>query len=119
MKVVWTEPAVLRLEDIRSYLRDQAGEEVADQVLEAIVARGESLAQFPERGRRLPERPRAALRELVEAGRYRLVYRTRAEQVEILTVFERHRLLPVGDLVDDERANLERAAHADPEDADD
>ncbi len=62
-----------------------------------LIGRGESLARFPRRGRRVPELPGSGLRELVE-GHYRLVYRERAGRVEILTVFEGHRLPPWEDL---------------------
>lgn len=41
--------------------------------------------------------PRCGLRELVE-GNYRIVCRLREGEVEILTVFEGHRRLPVDDL---------------------
>jgi toxin ParE1/3/4 len=96
MMVVWAEPAVRRLEEIRDY--EQAGDAVADAIVEALVELGESLDRFPERGRRLAERPRSRLRELVHRGRYRLVYRVKDDEVQILTVFERHRQLADSDL---------------------
>ncbi len=48
-------------------------------------------------GRKLPEMLQGPLRELIE-GNYRIVYRVVGETVEILTVFERHRLLREDDV---------------------
>ncbi len=45
-------------------------------------------------GRRVPERPRNDLRELVKPP-YRIVYRT-GEVVKILTIFRGSRLFPQG-----------------------
>jgi plasmid stabilization system protein ParE len=69
MKVVWTEPAVRRLEAIQDFVRAQASDAAAAALLAALVDLGDSLDRFPERGRRLPERPRSGLRELVHQGR--------------------------------------------------
>jgi plasmid stabilization system protein ParE len=55
------------------------------------------LATLWRRGRHVPELPGSPLRELTE-GNYRLVYRIREGVVEVLTVFEGHRLLPREDL---------------------
>ena len=49
-------------------------------------------AHHPDRGRRLPEIPGSGLRELL-VGNYRIVYRRVSKAIEVLTVFEGHRLL--------------------------
>jgi plasmid stabilization system protein ParE len=41
----------------------------------------------------VPERERPDLRE-VFVGSYRIVYRVRAERIDVLTVFEGHRSFP-------------------------
>lgn len=41
----------------------------------------------------VPERERPDLREVFVGG-YRIIYRVRAERIDVLTVFEGHRLLP-------------------------
>jgi addiction module RelE/StbE family toxin len=99
MIVVWADQAFDRLAEIRDYIaRDDP--EAADRHIDKLIARGDSLSEFPNLGRRLPELPRADLRELVE-GNYRIVYRVREEAIQILTVFEGHRLLPIDDLPDE------------------
>ena len=53
--------------------------------------------EHPELGRRMPELPESGLRELI-VDNYRLVYRRTPKAVEVLTVFECHRLLRLDEL---------------------
>ena len=98
--MVWTEQAPLRLAGIEEYI-------VADNLAAAlaqtarIIQRAEALADFPEMGRRLPEILLAPFRELI-IGNCRLVYSVHTETVEVLTVFDSHRLLPESDLTIEE-----------------
>lgn len=94
MRVVWSTPAARRLEELRDVLLATAGEEAAHRVVLAIVLRAESLRTLPLRGRRVPERPASDLRELIEQGRYRIVYRVRPDSVQVVTVFDGRGLLP-------------------------
>jgi plasmid stabilization system protein ParE len=59
------------------------------------------LADHPEQGRRLPELPESGLRELI-VGNYRIAYRRTSNAVEVLTVFEGHRLRRLKELANDE-----------------
>lgn len=47
----------------------------------------------------MPEKGRSDIRELLQPT-YRIVYRVREEQIDVLTIFEGHRLLP-GDAIPD------------------
>lgn len=96
MKVVSTEQAFARLAEIEAFVAADAPE-AAEQLVARLADRGEGLARFPRSGRRVPELPVTDLREVIE-GNYRLVYRVRGQIVEILTVFEGHRLFPDADL---------------------
>ena len=99
MKVVWTEQAFLRLVEIEDFIaRDNP--QAADKIVAKFVERAEVLTKFPQVGRKVPEVPGSNLRELIE-GNYRIVYRVRKEVVEIITVFEAHRMLPDDDLVEE------------------
>ncbi len=96
MRIVWTDQAYLRLAEIEDFVaRDRL--DAAERLVVRLIDRVDVLAQQPSVGRVLPELPRSGLRELVE-GNYRIVYRLREGKVEILTVFEGHRRLPVDDL---------------------
>ncbi len=100
MKVVWTEQASRRLSEIEEFIsRDRP--DAAAKLIDKIVDRGDALARHPDRGRRLPEIPGSGLRELV-VDSYRVVYRRTSNTIEVLTVFEGHRLLRRGELRDAE-----------------
>ena len=96
MKILWTEHALSCLVDIEEYiaLDDPVA---AQRWVEHLIQRTAILVQQSHAGRVLPEMKKSALRELIE-GNYRIVYRINIETVEILTVFERHRLLRQADI---------------------
>jgi addiction module RelE/StbE family toxin len=96
MRVVWTRQALLRLTEIEDYIATD-NPAAAIEHTEQLLDRATSLADNPRLGRRVPELDADDLRELVE-GRYRIVYRVRGDSVQILTVFEGHRLFPTEDL---------------------
>lgn len=96
MKVVWTEQAFQRLAEIEDFIA-QDNPSAAVKLVVKLIEKAETLARFPQMGRQLPEVPGSELRELIE-GNYRIVYRVRNKVVEIITVFEAHRLLPDDDL---------------------
>ena len=96
MKVVWTEQAFRQLAEIEDYIgRDDPA--AAERYIDRLIARTDVLADHPDLGRTLPELPGSELRELIE-GNYRIVYRIRNEQIEVITVFEGHRRWRSGDL---------------------
>jgi toxin ParE1/3/4 len=91
MKVLWTEQTWTRLAEIEAFLsRDDP--EAASRLVDTLIERGEALAHYPDRGRKLLEIPGSGLRELI-VGNYRLVYRRSLKEIEVLTVFEGHRRL--------------------------
>jgi len=100
MKLTWTEQAWERLLEIERFVaRDDP--RAAVRLIDKLIDRGDALAVHPERGRRLPELSASGLRELI-VDNYRIVYRLRPEAVEVLTVFEGHRLLRPDELTTDE-----------------
>jgi toxin ParE1/3/4 len=91
MKVVWTERALERLTEIEAFVaRDRR--DAAVRLVDKLIARGDALGRYPDRGRKLPEIPASGLRELI-VNSYRIVYRRTPHAIEVLTVFEGHRLL--------------------------
>ena len=91
MKVTWTEQAWERLLEIERFVACD-DPRAAARLVDKLIDRGDALAEFPERGRRLPEIPESGLRELI-VDNYRIVYRRSKKAVEVVTVFEGHRLL--------------------------
>jgi len=91
MKLVWTQQAFDRLVEIEDFVGlDDPHAAVA--LIDGFIDRAMVLENFPRIGRQLPEAPGSDLRELIE-GKYRIVYRVSGDLIEVLTVFEGHRLL--------------------------
>ncbi len=76
----------------------------AEHWVESLIELANRAAALPFSGRRVPEVGRDDVREFLLRS-YRLVYRVLDQAVDVLTVFEGHRLLPVEiiDGIPDER----------------
>jgi toxin ParE1/3/4 len=92
MTVVWSNRALRSLSDIHSHIASDS-EEAATQTVDRILRRGDQLAAFPNLGRVVERFGRPGIRELVESP-YRIVYRVRRQDVEIIDVFHSAQLPP-------------------------
>lgn len=101
MRVVWTEQALERLQEIDDFISQDSPARAA-RFIAKLLARDDRLTPFPSAGRQVPELGSNAIREVLE-GNYRIVYRLTSERIEILTVFEGHRLLPADDITPEAR----------------
>lgn len=92
MRVYWTPEARRRLREIHSYIARESPV-VADEVTARVLRRSQQLAIPPPLGRRLPEYPQADLRELLQRP-FRIIYRVKAERIEIVTIKHYRQNLP-------------------------
>jgi plasmid stabilization system protein ParE len=100
-RIVWTDRALEDLRTIGDYIaRDSPV--VADRWVETLMTTVERAARAPFAGRRLPEKGRNDIREVLQRT-YRIVYRVGEEQIDVLTIFEGHRLLPGEAIPDHDR----------------
>lgn len=93
MNVTWSQEACENLVDIEEFIaRDSL--ERAVRFVDALIDHAEAiLVENPRSGRTVPEiGNNPDIRELIYRG-YRVVYRLNGDLIEILTVFEGHRLL--------------------------
>jgi addiction module RelE/StbE family toxin len=90
--LVWSPQSLRDLEAIRAYIAADSPL-YADSMVRRVVAAVERLKGFPESGRMVPERNSPEIREII-VGRYRVVYRRKADVVEVATVFQGSRQLP-------------------------
>ena len=93
-QVKWTPQALDDLEAICLFIaRDapQIGAVFADRAFRAT----DRLADYPRSGRIVPEVDIENIREII-LGNYRLIYRIREDQVQVVTVHHGARLLDVG-----------------------
>jgi len=93
-RVRWTRRASRDLLEIARFIaRDDRG--AARRWVEKLREQAARAALQPLAGRRVPEVPRDDVRETFLRS-YRIIYRVLKSGVEILTVFEGHRQLPLG-----------------------
>jgi len=92
MIVAWSQEAGENLFDIEDFIaRDSL--ERAVRFVDGLIDHVEAiLTDNPRSGRTVPEIGNPDIRELIYRG-YRIVYRLNSDRIDILTVFEGHRLL--------------------------
>jgi toxin ParE1/3/4 len=88
--------AVADLEAIRTWYAEQQAPEVGERLLREVVAHVERLADFPERGRVVPEFGLVELREIIHSP-FRIVYRIDAERVRVVRVWRSERQLELSE----------------------
>lgn len=91
MKFAWTQEALEKLVEIEEYIAMDSPAR-AEEFINQLIGRAESLSENPNKGRIVPEFLIPELRELIFKN-YRIVYLLREDSIEILTVFESHRLI--------------------------
>jgi len=97
---VWTDFALRDVERIDDFI-SQDRPIAAERWVQRLIATGEAAAAAPLAGRILSEKRRADIREVL-LRQYRIVYQIRESRIDILTVFESHKLFPEGAVLEDE-----------------
>jgi addiction module RelE/StbE family toxin len=92
MKVKWTDNAVAHLVNIYEYISLNSPT-YAKQMVDKITRRSVQIASHPLSGRKVPEYDSEVIRELIEQP-YRIIYRIRQDQIDVLAVIHGARLLP-------------------------
>jgi plasmid stabilization system protein ParE len=92
MRIRFTDEARARLRAIHTEIAKDAPTR-ADGMIDRITRRTEQIARWPYSGRMVPDYEIQAVREIGEPP-YRIIYRVRADDIEIVTVIHRRQLLP-------------------------
>ncbi len=103
MKLYWSRRAQQDLLAIGRYI-SKDNRAAARRWVERLRQRARQAAEQPHVGRIVPEYSRLELREVLLRS-YRIVYMVGNDAIQVLTVFEGHRLFPEGvvpDVPDDE-----------------
>ena len=90
--VYWTEKALADLEAIGDYIAADSPA-AAMRWVEELMAAAKKASHTPRAGRRVPEIGRDDIREVIKR-KYRIVYEVREFRLDVLTVFEGHRIFP-------------------------
>jgi plasmid stabilization system protein ParE len=99
MSVTWSREAGENLVDIEEFIARDSVERAIRFVDGLIDHAAAILSDNPRSGRTVPEIGNPDIRELIYRG-YRIVYRLNGDRIEILTVFEGHRLLRLNESAD-------------------
>ncbi|MFH1942575.1 MAG: type II toxin-antitoxin system RelE/ParE family toxin [bacterium] len=91
MKVIWSKESLDRLIEIEEFISEYNPIK-AVEFIDFIISKSITIEDNPKIGRVVPELSNNEIRELIIKN-YRLVYKIRKNNIEILTVFEGHRLI--------------------------
>lgn len=103
MKIYWSKEAINNIQEIEDYIfRDNPT--VAINLTDKIISVAENLIEFPRKGRIVPELSLDQIREVLYKN-FRIVYLIKKNTIEILTVFEGHKLLDKENILKQGKAN--------------
>jgi len=97
MKIKWTNEALEQLIEIEEFISKDSPERAAVFVDQLIGHAEDSLPDNPRMGRSVPEIANPDIRELI-FRKYRIVYRLTESDIEILSLFESHRLSRIDEI---------------------
>jgi len=92
MRVYWTENAIGHLINIYEYIAINSPT-YGKRMVDKITQRSEQIAIHPFSGRKVPEYEAEDIRELIEMP-YRIIYRIKPNQIDVLAVIHGACLLP-------------------------
>jgi addiction module RelE/StbE family toxin len=92
MKVFWTLNAIKHLTNIYEYIALNSPT-YARRMVDRITRRSEQISTHPLSGRKVPEYEADDIRELIETP-YRIIYRVKPDQIDVLAVIHGAQLLP-------------------------
>jgi toxin ParE1/3/4 len=92
MNVYWTLNAIKHLTNIYEYIALNSPT-YARRMIDRITRRSEQISTQPLSGRKVPEYEAEDIRELIE-NPYRLIYRIKQDQIDVLAVIHGAQLLP-------------------------
>jgi addiction module RelE/StbE family toxin len=92
VRVHWTNKAVKHLSAIYEYIA-QDSPVYAQRMIDRLTRRSEQIAALPLSGRMVPEYEVEDIREVIEKP-YRIIYRIKADQIDVLAIVHGAQLLP-------------------------
>jgi len=92
VRVHWTHTAIEHLLAIYEHIAQDAPL-YARRMVDRLTQRSEQIAAFPQSGRMVPEYAAPDIREVIERP-YRIIYRIKTDQIDILAVVHGAQLLP-------------------------
>lgn len=101
MKVIWSKESLNRLIEIEEFISEDNPSK-AVEFTDFLISKSSLIEANPKIGRVVPEISDPDIRELI-IKEYRLVYRIGKGRIDILTVFEGHRLIRKSEIFIDDK----------------
>jgi len=92
MRVLWTQNAIDHLTNIFEYIAFNSPT-YAMRMVDRITKRSEQIAEHSLSGRKVPEFDAEDIREVIEKP-YRIIYRIKPGQIDVIAVIHGARLMP-------------------------
>jgi plasmid stabilization system protein ParE len=97
VKLLWTKEAIFNLHEIENFIaRDNL--DIAIKFVDKLIDKADTLVENPKKGRVVPELSVEQIREILYKN-YRIVYLLKKNSIDILTVFESHKLLREDEII--------------------
>ncbi len=96
MKLSLSRSALEDLKGIQAYYKEQLVPEVGQNFVSAIIEHIETLKDYPDIGRKVPEFNEDHIRELIHPP-FRIVYLRNTHSIQIIRVWRSERLLKLDD----------------------
>ncbi len=96
MKVQFSPSALGDLNELLDYYHSQGVADTGKMIANELIRATETLSDYPEMGRVVPEFNMPSLRELIR-NPYRVVYRLDAKSIAIIRIWRNERLLNLDD----------------------
>ena len=90
-RLVWTDSSLIDLKLIYDYISNDA-ETYAPVFISEMIERIEQIPDFPEMGRKVPEKDNDKIREIL-FNSYRVIYKISPTRIEIVSIVHQRRLL--------------------------
>ena len=100
MKIVWAKESLSKLIEIEDFIAEDNPQK-ASEFTNFLIKKTDTIKENPQIGRVVPEFSNPLLRELIFKN-YRIVYKIDKSKIEILTVFEGHRLIRRDEIIKSE-----------------
>ena len=92
-EIRWSARALQDLRQLGRYIASH-NPAAARRLIQRLRAKVSGIPQFPLMGRVVPELMQNDIREVLEKN-YRIVYLVTDDAIEVITIFEAHRLFPI------------------------
>lgn len=97
MKLFWTKESLLRLQEIEDYIAKD-NPSAAIKFSDKLISLAKTIIHNPRKGRIVPELSLENIREVLYKN-YRIVYLIKENSINVLTIFEGHKLLNEEDIL--------------------